>query len=126
MEATHDAPIPSATPATGPRTTLTAYTRQRVRVRAVVPRPTQRDCNMAEFIEVPITREDGSEGLHYVNIEAVSYADSHIDQNEERRTLTVYLDNGYWFTLSGPKAEDLLRLIRSRLCVGFKGHAGDN
>jgi hypothetical protein len=86
----------------------------------------QRDGIMAEFIEVPITREDGSEGLHYVNVEAISYADSHIDQNEERLTLTIYLDNGYWFTLSGPKADELLRLMKNRLCVGFKDHASDN
>jgi hypothetical protein len=81
---------------------------------------------MSEFIEVPITREDGSAGLHYVNLEAISYADSHTNQDEEGRTLTIYLDNGYWFTLSGPKAEELLHLIKSRLYVGFKDHASDN
>jgi hypothetical protein len=81
---------------------------------------------MAEFIEVPIAREDGSEGLHYVNIEAISYVDSHIEQKGEGRTLTVYLDNGYWFTLSGPKVEEVLHLIKDRLCMHFKGDASDN
>jgi hypothetical protein len=81
---------------------------------------------MAEFIEVPIAREDGSEGLHYVNIEAISYVDSHIEQKGEGRTLTVYLDNGYWFTLSGPKVDEVLYLIKDRLCMHFKGDASDN
>jgi len=49
---------------------------------------------MAEFIEVPVAREDGSRGLHYLNIEPISYPDSHIDQKEQGRTLTVYTDNG--------------------------------
>ena len=49
---------------------------------------------MAEFIEVPIENEDGSKGLHHVNIEAISYVDSHIDQKGKGRTLTVYLNNG--------------------------------
>jgi len=30
---------------------------------------------MTEFFEVPIRREDGSEGLQYVNMDAVSYAE---------------------------------------------------
>lgn len=81
---------------------------------------------MAEFIEVPIEREDGSEGLHYVNIEAISYVDSHVEQKGDGRTLTVYLDNGYWFTLSGPKADETLHLIKTRLCMHFKGGADDN
>lgn len=81
---------------------------------------------MAEFIEVPIEREDGSEGLHYVNIEAISYVDSHIEQKGKGRTLTVYLDNGYWFTLSGPKVDETLHLINDRLCMHFKGGASDN
>jgi hypothetical protein len=81
---------------------------------------------MAEFIEVPIEREDGSEGLHYVNIEAISYVDSHIEQKGPGRTLTVYLDNGYWFTISGPKADESLNLIKTRLCINFKRDAGDH
>ncbi len=81
---------------------------------------------MAEFIEVPIEREDGSGGLHYVNIEAISYVDSHIEQKGKGRTLTVYLDNGYWFTLSGPKVDETLHLINDRLCMHFKGGASDN
>jgi len=81
---------------------------------------------MAEFIEVPIEKEDGSEGLHYVNFEAVSYVDSQIEQKGKDRTLTVYLDNGYWFTLSGSKADELLCLIKNRLCVHFRGDAGGN
>ena len=81
---------------------------------------------MAEFIEVPIEREDGSEGLHYVNIEAISYVDSHIEQEGKGRTLTVYLDNGYWFTLSGPKMDEVLHVIKTRLYAHFKGGASDN
>ena len=59
---------------------------------------------MAEFFEVPVRREDGSEGLHFVNLEAISY----IDLDTEGGTATtdrvrIYLNNGYWFTLSGPK-----------------------
>jgi hypothetical protein len=81
---------------------------------------------MAEFIEVPIEREDGSGGLHYVNIEAISYVDSHIEQKGKGRTLTVYLDNGYWFTLSGPKVDEILHLINDRLYMHFKGGASDN
>ena len=81
---------------------------------------------MAEFIEVPVEREDGSEALHYVNIEAISYVDSHIDQKGKGRTLTVHLDDGYWFTLSGSKVDELLNLIKNRLCMHFRGDAGDN
>jgi hypothetical protein len=81
---------------------------------------------MAEFIEVPIEREDGSEGLHYVNIEAISYVDSHIEQKGKGRTLTVYLDNGYWFTLSGPKMHEALRIISDRMFINMKCDAIDN
>jgi hypothetical protein len=81
---------------------------------------------MAEFIELPIAREDGSHGLHYVNIDAISYVDSHIDPKREGRTLTVYLSNGYWFTLSGPKMDEMLHLINNRQCIQFKGQAADN
>ncbi len=36
-------------------------------------------------------------------------------------TLTVYLDNGYWFTLSGTKADEVVHLIKTRMCMHFKG-----
>lgn len=78
---------------------------------------------MAEFLEVPIEKEDGSAGLHYVNLEAISYVDSQVDRKGEGSTLTVYLNNGYWFTLSGTKADEVLRLIRDRQCMHFKGDA---
>jgi len=84
---------------------------------------------VAEFIEVPIEKEDGSEGLHYVNIEAISYVDSHNELRGRGRVLTVYLHNGYWFTLTGPKVNEVLHLIKDRLCVHFKaegnGHESD-
>jgi hypothetical protein len=80
---------------------------------------------MAEFIEVPIVKEDGSEGLHYVNIEAISYVDSHIEQGGKDRTLTVYLHNGYWFTLSGPKVDEVLHLIKGLMCINFRNSPGD-
>jgi hypothetical protein len=81
---------------------------------------------MAEFIEVPITREDGSEALHYINIEAISYIDSHIGQEGEGRTLTVHLADGYWFTLSGPKAAEMATLIKNHSSGYFKGDAREN
>lgn len=81
---------------------------------------------MAEFIEVPIEREDGSEGLHYVNIGAISYVDLNVEQEGKRPALTVYLNSGYWFTLSGLKANELLQLVKDRLCVSFKAGDGDN
>ncbi len=82
---------------------------------------------MAEFFEVPVTREDGSTGFHFVNIEAISYID--LDVESAKTTLDsvrVYLNNGYWFTLSGPKAAEVIGLINSRACVHFKGGVGDN
>lgn len=72
---------------------------------------------MAEFIEVPVEREDGSEGLHYVNIEAISYVDFRPDSKGGGSMPTVYLDKGYWFTLSGPKAGEALRLLKVA-CAG--------
>jgi len=82
---------------------------------------------MAEFFEVPVRREDGSEGLHFVNIEAITY----IDLDEEAGTtrpdrVKVYLNNGYWFTLSGPKAEEVLNMIKNLLRVTFKQGHGQN
>ena len=81
---------------------------------------------MAEFIEVPIEREDGSKGLHYINISAISYIDLCAEHEGKRQSLTVYLNSGYWFTLSGPKADQLLNLVRGRECMHFKAGAGDN
>jgi hypothetical protein len=82
---------------------------------------------MAEFFEVPVWREDGSEGLHYVNIEAISYVDL---ETEAGKTIAdgvkVYLSNGYWFTLSGPKADEVLSLIKNRACVRFTEKLGGN
>ena len=40
--------------------------------------------------------------------------------------MRVYLNNGYWFTLSGPKAEEVLSLIREPYCVTFKQGHGQN
>jgi len=33
----------------------------------------------------------------------------------------IHLNNGYWFTVLGPRAEDFLALIGSRLGARFKG-----
>ena len=82
---------------------------------------------MAEFFEVPVRREDGSEGLHFVNLEAISY----IDLDTEAGTTTsdrvrIYLNNGYWFTLSGPKAEEILNMIKNSASIGFKHGQGQN
>lgn len=74
---------------------------------------------MAEFFEVPVRREDGSEALQYVNVEAVSYV-----ERDAATDLRVYLNNGYWFTVSGPLADDVLNLIKARLCVQFKRDGG--
>ena len=38
----------------------------------------------------------------------------------------VYLNNGYWFTLSGPKIEEILSLIRDRVSVRFSQKPGEN
>jgi len=73
---------------------------------------------MAEFFEVPVGREDGSEGFHFVNIEAISYID--FDAAPAKTTLDsvkIYLNNGYWFTLSGPKAAEVIGLIKGRVCA---------
>jgi len=82
---------------------------------------------MAEFFEVPVGREDGSDGFHLVNIEAISYID--FDAGSAKTNLDsvkVYLNNGYWFTLSGPKAAEVVGLIKSRACVRFKEGVGEN
>ena len=82
---------------------------------------------MTEFFEVPVRREDGSEGLHFVNVDAISY----IDLDTEAGTANVdrvriYLNNGYWFTLSGPKAEEVLSMIKNLAFVSFKQGPGHN
>jgi dUTPase len=82
---------------------------------------------MAEFFEVPVLREDGSVGSHYVNIEAISY----VDLESEAGKLTpdgvkVYLNNGYWFTVSGAKVEEVLSLIKNRASVRFRERPGEN
>ena len=78
---------------------------------------------MAEFFEISIRREDGSEGIQYVNIDAVSYAERETSHSAGSE-LRVYLNNGYWFTLSGTMADDVLNLINTRLCVQFKRNPG--
>jgi hypothetical protein len=94
--------------------------------RSLLVDPSRSESVMAEFIEVPIDREDGSLGLHYVNIGAISYVDLHVEQQGKPRSVTVYLDNGYWFTLSGPKADELLRLVKDRQCTQFDVGGSDN
>ena len=80
---------------------------------------------MAEFFEVPVRREDGSEGLHHVNIEAIAYVDLDVEPGKAGSPgVRIYLNNGYWFTVSGPNAEDVLSLIKSRTCVWFKERPG--
>ncbi len=74
---------------------------------------------MSEFFEITVRREDGSEGIQYINIDAVSYAE-HDRSRTASTELKVYLNNGYWFTISGPMADDLLYLINTRLCLQFK------
>ena len=82
---------------------------------------------MAEFIEVPVLREDGSEGSHYVNIEAISYVDLETEAGKlSPDSVKVYLNNGYWFTLSGTKVEEILSLIRDRAIVRSKENPGEN
>ena len=81
---------------------------------------------MAEFFEVPIQREDGSEGMHYVNIEAVAYTECDgVEGGGGSGPVKVYLNNGYWFTVSGPKADEVMGLIKNRLCVQFGRGAGE-
>ena len=38
----------------------------------------------------------------------------------------VYLNNGYWFTVLGPKAAEVLSLIKERANMQFKERLGDN
>ncbi len=79
---------------------------------------------MAEFFEVPVRREDGSEGLHFVNVEAISYIDlDHEAGVPTSDRVRVYLNNGYWFTLSGLKAKEVLNMIKNLACMRFEhGH----
>ena len=82
---------------------------------------------MAEFFEVPVLREDGSVGSHYVNVEAISYVDLETEAgNLVPDGVKVYLNNGYWFTLSGTKVDEVLSLIRSHASVRFKEKPGEN
>lgn len=82
---------------------------------------------MAEFFEVPIRREDGSESLHYINVEAISYIDYPGQKKEGTVTdMRIYLNNGYWFTASGSKAEEILNLVKTRGCISFGNPAGNN
>ena len=82
---------------------------------------------MAEFFEVPVRREDGSEGLHFVNLEAISYIDLDTEAGVKKSDhVRIYLNNGYWFTLSGPKAEEVLNMIKNLAFVSFKQGHGQN
>jgi dUTPase len=82
---------------------------------------------MAEFFEVPVLREDGSVGSHYINIEAISYVDLETEAgNLVPEGVRVHLNNGYWFTVSGTKVEEVLSLIRERASVRFKEKLGEN
>ena len=82
---------------------------------------------MAEFIEVPIRREDGSESLHYVNVEAISYIDyQDLEKGNGTESMRIYLNNGYWFTVSGPKAEEVLRMVRTRGSISFRERTDSN
>jgi len=75
---------------------------------------------MSEFFQVPVRREDGSEGIHFVNIDAISYVDLETEDSKVvSEGVRVHLNDGYWFTLSGPKAEEVLRLIKNRGCMHF-------
>ncbi len=75
---------------------------------------------MAEFFEVPVTREDGSSGLQFINIEAISYVDLETDAAQQGSTgMRVFLNNGYWFTVSGPTAAEVLSLVKGRRIVAF-------
>ena len=80
---------------------------------------------MAEFFEVPVLREDGSVGSHYINIEAISYVDLETEAgNLVPDGVRVHLNNGYWFTVSGTKVEEVLSLIRELRQRPIQGEAG--
>lgn len=82
---------------------------------------------MAEFLEVPIRREDGSEALHFINVEAISCVDyQEAGQEKGCGTLKIHLNNGYWFTISGSKAEEVLSLVKTRVCILIKSSTGTN
>jgi hypothetical protein len=81
---------------------------------------------MAKFFEVPVEREDGSKGLQYVNIDAITYVDLDTDAAQKIPTnLRIYLNNGYWFTVVGPKAGEILSLIKLSARMQFKEGTGD-
>jgi len=82
---------------------------------------------MAEFLEVPLQKEDGAVGVQYINLDAISYVE--VATNPAQKTsddVKVHLNNGYWFTLSGSKAEDVLTVIKERACIRFTRSQGDN
>ncbi|MBV8488603.1 MAG: hypothetical protein JO161_10020 [Planctomycetaceae bacterium] len=82
---------------------------------------------MAEFFELFVEREDGRKGLQYINIEAISYVDLEIDAAGATSGETrVYLNNGYWFTVTGTKAAEVLSLINERGRAHFKEGTGDS
>ncbi|MGC8642713.1 MAG: hypothetical protein ACP5XB_22880 [Isosphaeraceae bacterium] len=39
--------------------------------------------------------------------------------------MRIYLNNGYWFTVTGPKAAEVLSLIREHGRARFKESTGD-
>ncbi len=66
-------------------------------------------------------------GSHYINIEAISYVDLETEAGKLIPDgVKVYLNNGYWFTLSGTYVEEFLSLIRDRASVQFKKKLGEN
>ena len=81
---------------------------------------------MVEFLELPVEREDGSTGMRYINVEAISYVDLETDAIQGTSgDVRIYLNNGYWFTVTGPKAAEVLSLIRERGRARFKESTGD-
>ena len=81
---------------------------------------------MVEFFELTVEREDGSTGLQYINVEAISYVDLETDAVREASVdIRVYLNNGYWFTVAGPKAAEVLSLIKERGRARSQESTGD-
>lgn len=82
---------------------------------------------MAEFFEMSVQREDGSVALHYVNIEAISYLEYQAASGERPQdTLKVHLHDGYWFTLFGANAQQVLSLVRARGGIQLKERTSEN
>lgn len=81
---------------------------------------------MAFFFEIPVEREDGSKGLQYINLEAISYVDLDTDALEKIPiNMRIYLNNGHWFTVMGPTAWEILSLMRQRAGMQLKQGSGD-